>query len=88
MLIALSCVFPDIGLKQWQLLDGDAVAAVNRLYDLVQQYQQLQEARELEQDDLHKAKVRPLAGVCASDLHHSSADNGSINIRHYCPWKP
>jgi hypothetical protein len=40
----------------------------------VQQYQHLQDARDLEQDDLHKAKVRPLAvGVCASDLQQPAS---------------
>lgn len=47
----------DLGLKQWQLHDGSPVAAINRLNELVQQHQRLQEAREVAQDELHKAKA-------------------------------
>lgn len=47
----------DLGLKQWQLHDGSPVAAVNRLYELVQQHQRVQEAREVAHDELHKAKA-------------------------------
>jgi hypothetical protein len=47
----------DLGLQQWQLHGGDAIEAVNRLYDLVQQHQRVQEEREAAQDELHKAKV-------------------------------
>jgi hypothetical protein len=47
----------DLGLQQWQLHGGDAIAAVNRLYDLVQQHQRVQEEREAAEDALHNAKV-------------------------------
>lgn len=47
----------DLGLKQWQLHDRSPVAAVNRLYELVQQHQRVQEAREVAHDELHKAKA-------------------------------
>lgn len=53
----LEPILQDLGLKQWQLHDGSPVAAVNRLYELVQQHQRVQEAREVAQDELHKAKV-------------------------------
>lgn len=55
----------DLGLQQWQLHGGDAIEAVNRLYDLVQQHQRVQEEREAAQDELHKAKV----GVQLQQLH-------------------
>lgn len=66
------CCLADVGLRQWQLQGGDAVAAVNRLFDLVQQFQHLQDARELEQDDLHKAKVglRVLGAASSHVMHH------------------
>lgn len=53
----LEPILRDLGLKQCQLLEGDAVAAINCLYDLVQQHQRMQEGREQVQEQLHKVKV-------------------------------
>lgn len=60
-----------LGLKQWQLMNGDAVAALNCIYDLVQQHQRAQESREQVQDELHKAKVRTEKPL-RTRLHRSS----------------
>lgn len=73
----LLCLPADLGLKQWQLADGDAVAAVNCLYELVQQYQHVQEAREVADDELHKAKVRSTSKTsesawCICGIMHST----------------
>lgn len=68
----------DLGLKQWQLLEGDAVAAINCLYDLVQQHQRMQEGREQVQEQLHKVKVgrsavwHSAAPICVRGCCHIS----------------
>lgn len=66
----------DLGLKQCQLLEGDAVAAINCLYDLVQQHQRMQEGREQVQEQLHKVKVGSIAAwhseasICVRWCYH------------------
>jgi hypothetical protein len=67
--LSLCCLPSDLGLKQWQLQSGDAVAAVNCLYELVQQHQQVLESREHAEDELHKAKVGSAhtGSVCRSN---------------------
>lgn len=68
----------DLGLRQWQLADGDAVAAVNCLYDLVQQHQRVQEAREAAQDEAHKAKVKAeVAGLTSQIRCHAKGGGGA-----------
>jgi hypothetical protein len=47
----------DLGLRQWQLRGGDPVAALNSLFELVQQHQSLQGYKSSMQEQLHRAKV-------------------------------
>lgn len=80
------CLPSDLGLKQWQLQSGDAVAAVNRLYELVQQHQQVLESREHAEDELHKAKVEYAQSVSSCRSNSSSCAGPSDHTLHPC-WQ-